>query len=300
MTSVSISEQQWSFETPAIGGVVVGFDGSDASRGAVETAALIASAHHWAVHVISVLPPMSSYRLTRAAGSNVNTDDLRVQLRETAVRDAIGLAIDRASWTQEVRIGKAAEEIAKAADRRAAKLIILGRSQRRGVERLLVGETTTNVVRCSPIPVLLVDAETQKPSTVVVAVDFRAASARAAAVALDLLGESGTLYLVHVEEPVEVFPDGTIAPDNADSLEIVTLFDRLLAMLKVPADVVVETILLSGAPVPALIEFSERVGADLLAVGSRRLPTMARVILGNVSVALARKLQLPLVIVSAR
>lgn len=299
-TTPCISEQQWTFETPAIGGIVVGFDGSAASRGAIETAAKIAATHGWPVHVVSVLPSMSSYRLTRAAGFAVDTDKLRIQLRESAICDAIANAPGRDCWTHGVVIGKAAEEIAKSADERAAHLIILGRSQRRGVERLLVGETTTNVVRCSTIPVLLVDGDTQKPSTVVAAVDFRVASARAAAVGLELLGRSGTLYLVHVEEPVEVFPDGTLAPESENPSEVTELFHRLLAMLKVPPDVVVETIVLSGAPVPALIEFSERVGADLLAVGSRRLTAMARVIMGSVSVGLARKLELPLVIVPAR
>jgi nucleotide-binding universal stress UspA family protein len=299
-TTPCISEQQWTFETPAIGGIVVGFDGSEASRGAIETAAMIATDRDWPVHVVSILPAMSSYRLSRAAGSNVDTDKLRIQLREAAIRDAIGRAPGRECWTQGVAIGKPADEIAKAADEKAARLIILGRSQRHGVERLLAGETTTNVIRCSTTPVLLVDGETQKPSTVVVGVDFRTASARAAAIGLELLDGSGTLYLVHVEEPVEVFPDGTMAPESESADEVITLFHRVLSMLKIPAGVVVETIVLSGAPVPALIEFSERVGADLLAVGSRRLPTMARVILGSVSVGLARKLELPLVIAPAR
>jgi nucleotide-binding universal stress UspA family protein len=73
-------------------------------------------------------------------------------------------------------------------------------------------------------------------------------------------------------------------------------FDRLMACLKVPPGIVVETIVLSGSPISVLAELCDRVGADMLAVGSRRLSTMARVVLGSVSVGLARNVELPLVI----
>jgi nucleotide-binding universal stress UspA family protein len=234
--------------------------------------------------------------LSLRAGSSSDTDELRTQLRESAVRDAIGPLPGRACWTHEVRIGKTAEEIASVADQRAASLIILGRSQKRGVERLFVGETTTHVVQSTATPVLLVDGEISKPATIVVAVDFRAASARAAATAIKLLGESGTLYLVHVEEPVEIFPDGTTAPARETESAEMVAFDRLMACLKVPPGIVVETIVLSGSPISVLAELCDRVGADMLAVGSRRLSTMARVVLGSVSVGLARNVELPLVI----
>src|SRR6476660_6585347 len=114
VTIPSTSEQQWMFETPSIGGIIVGFDGSTASRGALETAATIAAGRNWPVHVVSVLPPMSSYRLSLRAGASSDTDELRTQLRESAVRDAIGSLPGRKCWTYEVCIGKAAEEISKA------------------------------------------------------------------------------------------------------------------------------------------------------------------------------------------
>jgi nucleotide-binding universal stress UspA family protein len=291
------SEQEWQFEAPTLGGIVVGFDGSPASLAAIETAAGISSANGWKVHVVSVLAPMSAYRINPGVDEPASQiEDLRIQLRDAAIRDAIGEQVKRASWTRQVVVGKAAQGIANVAEKRCARLIILGRSQRRGLERFLGGETATQVLHSTAIPVLLVDDELRQPSTIVAAVDFRMASARAAAFALELLQGKGALYLVHVEEPVEVLPDGSVAPEQDYPAEALALFRRLLARLRPPPGVAVETIILNGAPVPAIAEFSERVGADLVAVGNRGLSPVARMILGSVSLGLARRVHLPILI----
>ena len=296
------SSQEWQFEAPAVGGIVVGFDGSPASLAAIETAAEISAANGSCVHVVSVLSPISSYRLSAGIDeSESQIEDLRAQLRDAAIRDAIGVEFQRRSWTREVTVGKPPTEIATIADRRHAGLIILGRSQRRGIERFLGGETATQVLRSTSIPVLLVDSDLQKPSKIVVAVDFRMASARAATIALQLLQGEGTLYLVHVEEPVQVFPDGTVSPEPFDyPAEAVALFKRLLSRLCPPAGVSVETVILNGLPVSEIADFSERVGADLVGVGSRGLSSVARMILGSVSLGIARHVHLPVLIVPAK
>jgi nucleotide-binding universal stress UspA family protein len=157
------------------------------------------------------------------------------------------------------------------------------------------------VMRCSSIPVLIVEDKMVKPTTVVAAVDFKSASTRAASIALEMLAARGTLYLVHVEEPVEVFPDGMTVPHSENYPgETLVLFRRLLGELRPPAGVVVETIVLSGMPVPAIAEFCERVRPDLLAVGTRGLPRVARVFLGSVSLGLIRKIRTSIVVAPAK
>jgi nucleotide-binding universal stress UspA family protein len=296
------TEQQWEFETPAIGGIVVGFDGSPASHVAIETAAAIAAANAWRVRVVSVIPPMSSYKLKlRADQPPSEIQDLRIQLRDAAIRDAIGTDPDRAAWLHQVVVGKPALAIANVADKCAANLILLGHSQRRAIERFLSGETTAQVLRCSSVPVLLVEDEMAKPSTVVVAVDFSVASARAASVALQMVSRPATVYLAYVHESLGVLPDGIIAPDPGGySGETLGLFRRLLAQLRTPPGVVVQSVVLNGIPVPAITEFCQQVGADLLAVGTRGLSAPARAVLGSVSVGLAHKLHIPILIVPAR
>lgn len=292
------TEQQWQFESPMIGGLVVGFDGSPASYAALDSAAVIAGARRWAVHVVSVLPPMSSYRVevgTDQPPSEI--EELRRQLRDAALHEAIGPAEERAGWTRQVVMGNTAAQIARVAEKRGADLIVLGRTQRGVIDRLVSGETTLQVMRCSSVPVLVVDEQIGRPATAVVALDFGPASKRAARLALEMLGNSGTLYLVYVEEPIDLFPGATIAPVAQHYPgEILVLFRRVTDDLRVPAGVVVETVMLNGAPVPTIEEFCERVGADLIAAGTHGLSRIACFFLGSVSTSLVRRTRIPVLI----
>lgn len=299
-TAPITSEQEWQFEHPASGGIVVGFDGSPASYSAIQSASLIAPINGWDVHVVSVLPPMSSYKLNLGMDEpRSEIEDLRIQLRDSAMRDAIGEASDKPGWSRQVVVGNPVTEIARVADTRAADLIILGRSQRGVVDRFLGGDTTLQVMRHSSVPVLVVDDEMERPSTIVAAVDFRVASTRAASVALEMLANGGTLYLAYVEEPVEVL--GTEAPlAEENPAEIQVLFRRLIKRLRPPAGVVVETVALNGAPVPAIAEFCERVGADVLVVGTRGLSRVARALIGSVSLGLVRRIKTPILVAPAK
>lgn len=297
-TAPQATQQQWQFESPMTGGVVVGFDGSPASHAALESAAVLAAAKRWPVHVVSVLPPMSSYKFElKAHQPQSNVDELRRQLRDGSVRDAIGPDPKRADWTRQIMIGNSAEQIANVAEKRAADLIILGRSQRRGVDRLIAGETTLQVMRCSSVPVMVVEDEITKPTTAVVAVDFGPASVRAARCAIDLLGADGTLYLVYVEEPIDLFPGAAIAPVAEHYPgEVIVYFRRMLEALRVPAGIVGQTVMLNGSPAAAVEEFCDRVGADLLAAGTHGLSRVASFFLGSVSTGLVRRIRIPVVI----
>jgi len=302
MTNPNASAIRWQYELPAAGGIVVGFDGSPASHAAIESAAVIAAMRKCAVHVVSVLRPMSSYQIDlKVDQPRSEVDDLRLQLRDAAIRDAVGSQDERAGWTQQVTTGSPAQKITETAERREADLIIVGRSQRGALDRMLAGETTLQVMRLSGVPVLVVGEEMKKPAIVVAAVDFGPASMRAAATGLEMLNGTGTLYLVHVDEPVEVFPDGFVLPEPAYSAgRLKEQLEERAGALRAPPGVVVESVVLSGRPNRAIAEFCDRVGADLLVAGTHGLSRIARFLLGSVSTGLVRIVQKPVIIVPAR
>jgi nucleotide-binding universal stress UspA family protein len=302
MTTPSSSEQLWQFEIPAVGGIVVGFDGSIASHAAIEAAEVLAAERKWPVHVVSVLRPLSSFRVDPGSDQpRSQIEDLRIQLREADVRDAIGSTWERARWTRQVALGRPAEEIASAAEKRMADIIVVGRTDRGVIDRLFGGETTIELIRTCSTPVLVVTSETSKPSVVVAAVDFGPASTRAAEIAVEMLGQTGTVYLVHVEHMIDVLPDGTVYPGAGNYPgDLVTRFRQLTSRLKAPHGVVVESVILNGSPVPTLLEFSERVGADLLVAGTHGLNGIQRLLLGSVSTALVRNIRKPLLVVPAK
>jgi nucleotide-binding universal stress UspA family protein len=87
------------------------------------------------------------------------------------------------------------------------------------------------------------------------------------------MNASGVLYLVCVETQL---------------LDIVSGFRRLTAALENHTSIRVETVVLTGRPASALVQFAERVGADLIAAGSHGHGRLERLLLGSVSTGIVR------------
>jgi nucleotide-binding universal stress UspA family protein len=196
------SEQVWEYETPVRNEIVVGVDGSVESIAALNTAATIARARQCSLHAVSVLPPYPSYHINPGSDkSSENVDELRITLRLSEMSQLIRSLEPSYNWTHEVVIGRAWRELVSIAERRYASMIVVGRRKHSAMDRLLGGETTLQVMRTSPVPVLAVEREFERVHTAVVAVDFSESSVHAAKTALDMLRAfgSGSLYLVYVE-----------------------------------------------------------------------------------------------------
>lgn len=293
--------QSWEFEAPIPCGLVIGVDGSPESVAALNTGAAIARARRCPLHVVSVLPPFASYHIEPGKQeSKSNKDELRSQLRGSAIRDMMTAAGADIEWTYEVVLGRPAKIIARIAEDRGADLITVGRREHGIMDRIVGGETTLQVMRLSPVPVLAVSTDCDSLQSVVVATDFSVASTRAAKVALDLLGKSGTLYVVHVEPPVELLPGGfALVGDARYPGEVVVWFRRFIESLKPQPGIIVETTVLNGKPVPAILEFAERVGASMIAAGVHSHTRMERFLLGSVSTGLVRNAVCPVLVAPA-
>jgi nucleotide-binding universal stress UspA family protein len=161
-------------------------------------------------------------------------------------------------------------------------------------------QSAFNFLRERAAPVVVAPNGVEKPETVVVGVDFGQASERAARIAIDMLDGDGTVYLVYVDRPFDVLPDGIIAaePDET-AADISSRFATLDHNLRRPENVNIETIVLNGSPVPALLEFADRVGADMLAVGTHGLKGLQRLLLGSVSAELIRRATMPVIVAPA-
>ncbi len=293
--------QSWEYERLQPCGIVVGVDGSEESVAALNTAVASARAQRATLHTVSVLAPFPSYQIDPGLSeSRNNTDELRIQLRSASVRNMLDAAGADEGWTQEVVMGKPARMISEIAAQRSAELIVVGRREHGLMDRLARAETSLQVMRLSSIPVLAVSADCDQIESIVVATDFSEASARAARAAVELLGGRGTLHLVHVEPPVEMLPEGFgLAGDGRFPGDIVQWFRRFIEGLKAPAGVFVQTTVLNGKPVPTLIEFSGRVGADMIAAGSHSQTRMERMLLGSVSTGLVRNAACPVLVAPA-
>lgn len=290
--------QTWEFEASVPCGLVVGVDGSTESVAALNTAASIARFSRCALHVVSVIPPFPPYHIDSGdSRRESNVEELRVQLREAAIRDLLKAADADSAWTSQVVTGRPARELTRIAEERAAELIVVGRRTHGMMDRMMEGETTLQVMRLSSIPVMAVPSDLDGPRSVVVAVDFSAPSLRAAKIAAELLRKTGTLYLVHVEPPVDIFSEGfALAGESRHPGDMVVWFRRLTESLGEIGDVMVEPVVLNGRAVPAILEFAERVGANMIAAGSHGHSRMERFLLGSVSTGLVRNAACPVLI----
>jgi nucleotide-binding universal stress UspA family protein len=294
----SFSHQSWEYEKPAPGGIVVGVDGSKESIAALNTAAAIARVRGCPVHAVTVIPPFPSYQINPGVDvSRESIEQLRINLRKSELRDIVNCLEPKEDWTTDVMVGRPARELTIAAHDRNADLIIVGRSIHGIMDRILGGETSLQVMRLAVIPVLSVPADADLPKRIVVATDFSPSSMRAARVALELLGPTGTMYLVYVEQSAELLPNGFALPGEARFPgDVVAWFRRMIAGLGARPGVTIESIFLNGKPVAAVSEFAERVGADLIAAGAHGHTRMERFLIGSVSAGLVRTAQCPVLV----
>lgn len=84
----------------------------------------------------------------------------RILARAQSVADKAG--VKATGVLRETLTGPAADEIVDQAKKGRADLIVIGTHGRRGVRRLVMGSDAEQVVRASPVPVLLVRSSDQR------------------------------------------------------------------------------------------------------------------------------------------
>ena len=284
------SQQSWEYERQIPGGLVAGVDGSPVSILALRTAAAIARRKRCALHAMMALSPFPSYRINpRAEVGAEDIEQLRRSLKDGELRDDLDALRPEESWTRQVEIGSPEEWLPSVAKARGAELIVIGRTRHDILDRITGGETTLRIMRASDVPVLAVNEEIERPTSIVVAADFGESSTCAAKLALDLLGKSGTLFLVYVDIPVELFPNGFALPgESAYPGDAVSCFRRLCGELGAHPGVIVEQAVLNGMPTREIIRFAQGVGADIIAAGTHSHSRLDRLLLGSVATGLVR------------
>ena len=130
--------------------IIVGYDGSDSARRALDRAAELAG-YGTTVTVVSVAPPAYSAGLPAGADA---ADVQRARELLAEARDA--LALRQVSVTTLDPIGSAAEQIVLAADELGADLVVVGSRNGHAEERAVLGSTSTKVLHHAPCDVLVV------------------------------------------------------------------------------------------------------------------------------------------------
>ena len=275
--------------------VLLATDGSPASAGATHVAERLATELHARVHTVVVLdtrgapipPPLDAAIMIadEAVGPGVHAE------QEEAVRRGLAATLGHpVDWPVRMGLGTPAASIVREASRIGAAMIVMGLRRHGRTDRVLNDETTLNVIRTAPCPVLGVTPELrQLPKRILAAIDFSSASLAAASTARSLLPHGGRLVLAYVP-PLVTFP-----PDDGEgvihSLGVHAGFERAgreLGADGVTVDSVVLNRELKRQIAELLVEYADTTSADLIAAGSARLSRVDRWMLGSVSTDLVR------------
>lgn len=274
--------------------VLVGYDGSDGGRDALELTRVLAEAMDARVLVVTVLPygplpiPYEILEEEEAERARPLFDEARERLG--------GLAVE----TRAFGGGSPAGVINDLAEREGVDTIVVGSPHRGPVGRTLIGSVADGLLHGAPCEVLAAPrgyaGEEHGPfRTIAVAYDdtdeAKAALKRAEVVALAC---RATIVVFTVAAPVTVVP-GAAGYTPAIPPEAGPIVTR--AVKSVDEQLAATGRVLSGQPGPALADACEEVGADLVVAGSRGYGPLARVFLGSVSTQLMHKAPCPVLVV---
>ena len=133
-----------------------------ASDAAVHYAADLAAECGATIHLLHVIKPIaaSAYEYV------VDTIEIIKSMQESTIQEMNNLVakLDQNSVVceSEVRIGDVDDEIQQAIAAIRPDLVVMGTHGRTGIERWLMGSTTQNVLRHSPVPLVVIPARTQR------------------------------------------------------------------------------------------------------------------------------------------
>lgn len=278
--------------------VVIGMDFSQPALAAARWAARVFQddVELILVHVLDIpqppsflqgsLPPHEELVETGRVGGLERLDELRSALPASRV-------------STELKVGRAADEIASVAEQVSADLVIVGEHGRRPGIWNVIGSTAERLLHSSPVPVLLArnlsEEAPEAPQRILAAVDGSPSSLRAlewTATLVELFGAQAVL--LHVLDPAVVGRVRLISVDRAaTAFEEKLRADSRAWLLEAARsgglrEEAIDPIAAVGVAGYEIIAATERNGIDLIVMGSRGAGPFRQRALGSVARAVLR------------
>ena len=238
-----------------------------------------------------------------------DAEEIRKRLEQTAerrmatgleARSTDGLTVHR-HQRRGISVAPVILEQAGAID---ADLIVMSTHGRRGLENMLLGSVTEEVLRLAECPVLTVRSGKDTPAypaavPLLVPVDFSEHSRGALTLARELAARfGGSVQVLHVfERPIhpEIYLGG-MPLDSPDFHTVETSLREALATFvgETPGPAVPSTLhVIEGRAVPGILEFAGENGTGLIVIATHGLTGLAHVLLGSVSEKIVRRAECP-------
>jgi nucleotide-binding universal stress UspA family protein len=282
--------------------VVVGVDGSSASKVAVDWAARDAALRGTTLKLVHVLTPpavmafpevpMPPGYLQWQEEEGRSLLDAAVKTVEEATRGA------RVEVSTEMVAGPSVPVLADLST--GAQMVVVGCRGRGAFARGLLGSISTGLAHHAKCPVAIIhDADPLMPhpskAPVVVGVDGSAASDRAVAIAFEQASFRGVdLVAVHAWSDSGVLEFPGVDWSQLQALGEATLSERLAGWQERYPDVLVRRVVVADRPAHQLLEQAQ--SAQLLVVGSHGRGGFAGMLLGSVSTSVIHSARMPVIV----
>jgi nucleotide-binding universal stress UspA family protein len=245
-------------------------------------------------------PPEEFHRLGLGGERSwVDPDETvtRTLQQEYSERFAPLFAAGNVSCRLEPHLGRVGDALASLANEENADLVVVGCHARGALARIWEGSVSQRVLRCARTSVACVPAPLRAPRqavpairNVLAATDLSKLGNQAVPLAYSILGYGGTVHLVHVLKARGDFvsSDDIFTPRAGVESEQIAAARRELVKLipKGGAGVAAATrihVIESSDPQLALCQAAERLGADVICLGTHGRGGVSRALLGSVA-----------------
>lgn len=216
-------------------------------------------------------------------------------------------------YRSEPHLGRVADRLADLAAEERADLVVVGTRARGALERLWEGSVSRKLLRraqgsvaCIPVPGPSEAFATPKLTDILVATDFSRVGDAAVPLAFALAPPGTTLHLVHVVKtssdpasPHDIFTPSVAARSEAVQKARERLL-QLVPQFHAPQTKAIEVhVLESPDPAAAIAQAAERLGADLVCLGTHGRSGVAKALLGSVAQGVVAHCKRPVLLARA-
>jgi nucleotide-binding universal stress UspA family protein len=274
-------------------------DFSDGATRAFSQAVYLADRHDAELHIVNVAEPGGESERTLPVSPEVLHEWLDASGIEAETLEKLTIVQKR------FESGVPAERLVAYVEDRDVDLVVMGTHGRRGVQRMLLGSVTEEVLRKVPCPVFTVQADVEEEAgttvrRILVPVDFSDASEMAVQHATEIAQTYGAeVHLLHVVEEV-VYPSAYgIEPPSMQSQDVVLRVEQALGRMareELGYEHVQVSSTIGYAPM-TILDYAQENAIDLIVIATHGRSGLDRVLLGSVAERVIRQSPVPVFVV---